>query len=808
MDKRWHVSEVGQDLSHGWSHLLRRPAFALLAIATLAVGIGAATAIFSAADHVLLRPLPYRDIDRVTTLWETDEKTGERTKPVSPGNFLDWKDRLSSFEALGLAEPYSFDLTGEGSPEPLRAWLVSEDYFKALGVRPLLGRAFAHEEYREDPQVVMLSYSLWQRRFAGDRAVVGRKLQLDFKPTTIVGVLPRGAIYPEARELYAPKWLSDDDREDRSGGYMFAVGRLRAGKPLAAARSEAASVAKAIAAENPESNEGVSLYVLPLKDRVLAGVRTALLVLLGAVGFLLVIACTNVASLLLARGIERERELSVRAALGASRPRLIRQLVTESLLLGLLGCAAGLALALLGVKVISRLAPPDLPRIDTIGLDGRVLVFSFALSVLAALLFGFSPALRYSQPGVSAAIAGSRSHTLSRSGLRLRSLLVVGEIALALVLLVSAGLLARSFVRLLENKLGFEVGHRASLQIFLWDSAPTVTARIERVQALTERFGAIPGVDGVGVTSALPFHPSQIDVESEIEIDGRANPPGLEYRAQATVASPRYFKVMGIPLLRGRAFTEADAKEAPQVAILSESLARRIFPNGDPVGQKVTFGVMGRPLSREIVGVVGGVRPTTLDSAPREEIYVPYAQSGTGSATFVVRTRGDAAAVLPAMREIVWELNPTKAIYHTGTLEEMMRATLVERRFNLALLAAFSVVAFALAAIGIYGLISFSAGLRRNELGVRLALGGNREQIIGLFLRQGLLLGVVGTAIGIAASLGLTRFLASMLYGVEAKDPMTLGGSAVTMLLIAGLASTVPAWRASRADPAEALRAD
>ncbi|MGH7557331.1 MAG: ABC transporter permease, partial [Gemmatimonadota bacterium] len=720
------------DLRYAIRSLRKSPGFTAVAVLTLALGIGAATAIFSAVDHVLLRPLPYADADRVVTLWEADGATGGTKREVAAGNFFEWQQRTSSFSAMGLAEPYGYDLTDRMPPLRTDSWRVTEGFFEALGVEPILGRTFLPEEYEEyapdAPTVLLISHEVWQQRYGSDPDIVGRRVQIDFEPATVVGVLPPGLDYPGEAGTWVPLTFQVtggyDPRADRTSSYMRAIARLKPGVTIEQARRDMERAAAVLAAEFAETNAQTGATVVPLEEQILGDVRTGLLVLFGAVTFLLLIACANVASLLLARAAERGREFGVRAALGAGRTRLTRQLVTESLVLAVLGGVAGVALGYVGVRAFMLLSPTDLPRLDTIGIDGRVLLFAICGTVLTTLIFGLAPAVRFSRPDLLPALqGGGRSGTPGRMRNRLRRALVVAQVALALMLLIGSGLLARSFVRLLSNDPGFAVERRATLQLFLWDRNPTAADRIRRVREIDARMEAVPGVESAAVVSALPFHPQQIDVEDQLIVEDRPLTDGQIPRVFTTTASPDYFQVMGIPLVRGRMFTDQDREDAPRVALINETLARRFFAGEDPVGQRVTIGVMSAPATREIVGVVGDVRPTTLDSDPRPELYVPYAQSGTGHVTFVVRTRTDASALLPTLREQIWQVDPGQSIDQSAALEDLVSGTLVERRFHLLLLGVFSVLALLLAAIGIYGLINFITRHRLREIGIRLALG-------------------------------------------------------------------------------------
>lgn len=545
---------------------------------------------------------------------------------------------------------------------------------------------------------------------------------------------------------------------------------------------------------------------MPFEEQVLGDVRPALLVLLVAVGFVLLIACANVASLLLARAAERE--LAVRAALGAGRTRLVRQLITESLALAVLGGVLGIALAYAGVKALVAISPPNLPRLDAIAVDGRILLFALGITGLTALLFGLAPALRASRPDLLTPLrAAGRVLSGAVERLSLRRVLVAGEIALALVLLIGAGLLVRSFVALLDEDLGFAAENRATFQAFLWDLNPQPEQRLQRAQAITEALANTPGVEGVGITTALPFHPSQIDAMSSLWVEGRPVPAtGEEQRVYTLIANPEYFQVMGIPVVAGRPFVAADRAGATGVALINQALARRFFPDEDPVGKRVRFGVMGQPRDWEIVGVVGDVRPRTLDGEPRPEVFVPLEQTANGSLTFVIQTRDPVADLVPALRQRFWTAAPNQAIYYEATLEDLIAHTLVERRFHLVVLGAFSVVALVLATIGVYGLIAYSMSLRTGEISVRMAMGTEAGEIIAMVVRDGLKLALPGIVIGAAGALLLTRFMRTMLYQVTPTNPVVYGELVALVLLVAMAASFIPARRAASIDPASALR--
>jgi putative ABC transport system permease protein len=811
--------EAARDFVLAARLLRRRPLYAAVATATLALGIGATTAVWSAVDHVLLRPLPYREVERVVTLWETDAAAGRSKQEVAPGDYVDWRERSRSFTAMALAEPFGYDLTDGERPEPAAAWRVTEEWFEALGVALLHGRGFLPEEYAasaERPAAVVLSHRLWRSRYGADPGLVGRTVALDGAATVVVGVLPAGLDYPEPRDVWTPKvfLVTDrrDERTERGSRYMRVVARLAGGVGLAAAADEMDRIGAELAREAPSTNAGVGVAVVPLREHVVGRVRPALLVLLGAVALVLAIACANVAGLLLGRAWERGREVAVRVALGASRARLARQALAEGLALAAAGGALGVGAAWAALRLVVASAPPAVPRLGELGLDGPVLAFAAGVSLAAALLCAAAPALRPTAAGTprgtAALLGGAGSATRTGTAPRLRTLLVVAQVAIGLVLLVGAGLLGRSFLNLTANDLGFTVERRAALQLFLWDHFPRRADREQAVAAIAERMAAVPGVGEVAVVSALPFHPSQIDAADELVVEGRPAAPGERRTVFTTVASPGYFGLMGIPLLAGRPPSERDRGDAPPVAWINETLARRFFPGEDPVGRRVTIGVMSAPVSREIAGVVGDVRPTALDSDPRPELYVPYAQTGTGSVTFVVRGETDPAALLDELRAAVWEVEPEQSVYHAATLEELVAATLAQRRFHLALVGAFSTAALALALVGVYGLLSYLTRQRTSEIGVRMALGASRRSVASMVVGSGLRLALAGVGLGLAGALAATRFLRPLLYGVEPADPRTFTQIALLVVAICALAAYLPARRAAAADPVAALRGE
>jgi putative ABC transport system permease protein len=821
MERSW------QDLRFGLRMLVKRPAFTLIAVTTLALGIGASTAIFSVVNGVLLRPLPYSQPERIVTLWENNTKDGIVRDDVSPANFLDWRERASSFEALASANPYSLDYQGPREPETWQAALVSDGFFNTLGVNAYLGRTFLPEEYRDGINFddnrqrksfpIVLSYSLWQRRFGGDRALIGQKLTLDGLPATVVGVLPPDFqlnLFEQEKQIYVPQAPDEDWRQQRRATYLKILGRLKPGVTVEQARAEMQTIATNLATEYPQTNGGVGVTVVPLAEQLTGQVRPALLILFGAVGFVLLIACANVANLLLARGAEREREFAIRAAVGAERTRLVRQLLTESLVLALVGCAGGLMLAVWGVDAILALSPGNIPRLDQVRLDRATLLFTAALGCVTALIFGLVPALQFSRPNLHNCLKESAlTATGSAARQRLRGALVVAEIALSLVLLVGAGLLLRSFFTLVQTDPGFAAEKIVALQAFIYDRYPKPEERAAYVEQVLAKLKAVPGVTAAGVTTAIPFLESSLDASLPFNVEGRpASLPGQEPTVYWTVASSEYFATLGMSLQRGRTFNQFDKTDAPPVALINETMARRHFPNEDPVGRKLLVPRRQRgnapAQAIEIIGVVSDIRHDGLDKEPRAEHYRPYPQIAHGSLIFAVRTSADAASLIPTLKTRVWEVNSTQPIYAVATLDNLVFESLKPRRFSLLLLGAFAALALALAVVGIYGVMSFATTQRTHEIGVRLALGASVSDILKLILRQGLRLTLMGVALGLTLALLLTRLLNTLVYGVSTYDPLTFVGVSVLLIAVALLACWLPARRATKVDPLVALRCE
>ena len=798
-----------QDLRYGLRGLIKNPGFATIAVATLALGIGANTAIFSVVNAVLLRPLPYKEVDRIVTVWEDNIKTGKKEDGASPANFLDWRDQSQVFERLATAEPYGHTLTGNSDPERFRSWLVSEGFFEILGVKPLYGRTFLPEENQPgNNRVIIMGESLWRQRFGADPKLVGQSLLLNGQPHEVIGIMPAACQFPAGRVMWAPLVFRDSYRQDRGSAYFKVIGRLKPGVTSEQAQQEMSAIQSRLTEQYPQDNKERGARVIPLAEQMRAEARPALLLLLGAAGFVLLIACANVANLLLARGAARQKEFAIRAALGAVRARLVRQLITESVSLAVLGGAGGLLMAWWGVDTLLAFSPGNLPRQSEIGFDGRVLVFALAVSVLTAFLFGLAPALQFSKPDLNETLKeGGRGARDGSARHRLRNVLVISEIALALTLLIGAGLLIRSFVQLLQVDPGFAARKAISLEVHVWGSSRTPQQRAAFFEQTLNRIAALPGVEAAGAVSALPFHDNSIDINGTFSVEDRPPPPpGQEPSAFLTSVTADYFKAMGIPLRSGRLFTSFDRDSAPPVVLISETAARRFWPDENPVGKKIKLGFVAESKVREIVGIVGDARHDGLDSDPRTEVFLPHLQEPYGSMTYIVRTTAEPSMVLQAIKNEVWAVNKNLPFSSIATIDDLVSRSLGERRFNLVLLGAFAAIALALASIGIYGLMSFSTSRRTHEIGLRMALGAQSRDIIEQILKEGMILTISGLALGLIASIGLTRLLSSLLFGVSATDPLTFIAISIVLAGVALVACFVPARRATRIDPMVALR--
>jgi putative ABC transport system permease protein len=804
---RWWMRAFVQDIRHGLRVLAAQPGVTTVAVLTLALGIGANSAIFSAVDAILLRPLPYADPDRLVMVWEKRPAEGVMNNVVAPADYLDWARLNTVFESMAAMLPITTDLTGSGEPVRLYSAVVSPPFFDVLRVRPALGRSFMPEEgVVGRHQVVILSHGLWQSRFGSDPAVVGRKILLNSVPHEVVGVLPPSFEYPDSTiELWAPLPLEGSlQPQSRSNHQLSVYARMKPGVTLAQARTEMDRVGQQLSQAYPDTNARHGAWVLPLREELTGPVRASLLLLLGAVGFVLLIACVNVANLLLARAAARRREIGVRAALGASRGRLIGQALTESLLLSLLGAAAGLLVARWGIELLRRLTPEHLPvlGLGQIGLGTNVLIFSLVLGVLTGVLFGLLPAWHFASQDLNDVLKeGGRSPGGVRR--RLRVALVVSEIALASLLLVGAGLALRSFQTVLRAEAGFNTSGVLTAMVALPESRYRgAEPKIAAFSQLTERFGSIPGVRSIGGTTLLPL--SGLDGRRGIIVENREPVPDSPTRAHPRSVTAGYFKAMGIQVVEGRSFTEDDRASSPLVAIVNETMARRYWPGTSPVGKRVML--TGSNDWREVVGVVRDVRHWGLDRPVNPEMYMPMPQYLSNWLTFALATDGDAASLASAVREQLHAFDPNLPLSNIRTMENVAARSVASRRSGMLLVGVFGLLALILAAAGIYGVMAHLVALRTGEIGVRITMGARPWDVMRLILSEGLLQAVVGLAIGLTGAVLLMRSFRTLLYEVSPTDPLTLAAVTLVLLATALVACLVPALRAMRIDPVAALR--
>ena len=805
---RW-IEEIRQDARYAMRVLSRGRGFVVVSVLTLALGVGANTAIFSVVRGVLLRGLPYPEPDRLVSL--TSVINGSPSA-VSPPDFLDWRAESKAFVGIAAHFLSTTALTANGEAERLIQARVSANFFDVIGVRPERGRGFqVGEDDRSAPRVAVLSDGLWKRRFGADESIVGRTILLDDFPTTVIGVAPARLRVPAGVDLWLTTRFDERDVAPSSRGarWIQVVGRLAPNATLASARGEMSTIAARLAREDPRHNTDVTTRVVPLQEDLVGRVRAPLLILLGAVAFVMMIACVNVASLSLGRVAARDTELAVRSALGAGRGRIARQILTESLVLSLGGGIVGLGLAALGTRALVALAPGDLPLVDTVHLDATVFAFALALTILSGLLFGVVPALQGARAN-DRLRSGSRALSMGPGGGRLRQSLVVAEVALAIALLAGAGVLLRSFMHLTTVDPGFRADGVTSFTLSLSPVRYPDTDRQEQfASTLLSRLQQMPGMNAVGISFAPPLSGSSFGLT--FAIGGRQTKSGQdEPRAQVRVATPDYFRAMGIPLLRGRGFTAQDRPDAPMALLISKETARRYWPNEDPIGQTLETGWHrgARAFGGTIVGIVGDVRQFSLAGKPTPHIYGAFAQWPLDEQTVFMRSTAASSSVLSAARDVVRALDPRLAVYDAHPLGDLVRESVAERRFYATLLATFASLALVLAAIGIYGVMAYGVQQRRRELGIRIALGASRERVVGMVMRQGVTLAIVGAAIGLAAASLLTSVLASQLFDVSARDPLTFVVVPVVLIAIAIVACVVPTRRALALDPATAVRAE
>ena len=811
--RRESMSDLWRDLTHAWRGLRRAPGFALLAVLTLALGIGATTAIFSVVYAALLRPLPYPGADRLVDL--TEMRAGQRGT-VSPPNFTDWRDQATTVAAMAAWHPSSSALTADGRSQQIEGAAVTAGYFDVLGLRPILGRTFSPAEtVAGGPRAVVIGEGLWRRRFGGDSSLVGRTIRLDGRATRVVGVMPAAFAYPAGAELWRPRSFSADELATQRGAhYLRVTGRLRAGASLPAAKAELAAIGARLSARYPEQDGGSTVHLRSLRDALVGDVRPALYVLGGAVLVLLLLACANVANLLLARAVQRERERVIRVALGAGRGRLARQLLVESVLLALIGGATGLLLAVAGTRALTATLQVTRPALATARLEWPVLLFALAASVVTGLVFGVLPALTTSRvTRLEAVLRGTAPAAGGwRGGRRVRAALVAGQLAATVLLLTCAALLGRSFLALQQVDLGFQPDGVWSFATSLPDARYGDPDRASRFYAeLLERARAIPGVTDAGLTMGLPLSGMSYGI-TLYSLDGRVLPDEPDMPStQVRVVSDGYLESMRMRLVRGRTIQPGDRSGAPPVVVVSEKLAESLWPGQNPLGRRLVLGTsfgLGRGrVGGTVVGVVADVRSDDVREPPLATTYIPHAQAPVDGMTLVARG-ADPAALRRPLADAVAAIDPQIPLFEERTLDVLVSDAVAEPRLYAWLLTVFAMTALVLAAVGVYGVVALAVGHRTRELGVRMALGAQRRSILGLVLRQGIAPLVVGVAAGVVMAWWGSRTVAGLLYGVSSTDPVTFAAVPVFLLAVALVATLVPARRATAIAPTEALRAD
>jgi putative ABC transport system permease protein len=796
------LADLLRDVRLALRSLTNAPGFAFAAILTLALGVGATSAIFSVVNAVVLRPMPFPGSESLVMVWEITPQSGQFS--VAPANFFDWRRQATSFEGLAALGNSSVTLQGPSGPEQLPAAFVSSEFFKVMGVRPAMGRGFTPEE--EVPgrdNVIVLSHGAWQRRFGADPRALGSTVSINGSPSTIVGIMPAGFAFPLTAELWFP-FAMDQAKATRGGHYLGVIARIKPGVTHERAEAEMKALAGRLALQYPEQNAGESAMIVPLHEQVIGEVRPALLTLLAAVAMTVLIACANVANLLLVRGSVRRKELAIRAALGASRARLVRQMLVESLVLAMTGGIIGIGLAQLAIRPLQVLSAGTLPRVAEISIDLSVLGFAFAVSLLTGIVFGLAPAWQAASAALVDVLKDGGRGSHSPIGRWMRTGLLITEVALSMVLLVGAALLLRSFA----NVTGIDPGFRPDGVLTFRVSLPNTAyrdghQRMTFYDALTTRLEALPGVRGAGLVQNLPL---KGDYLLGFELQGkppvkREDRPSANYRA----ISGRYFETLGIPLMRGRTFADRDKDGAPLVAIIDEAFARRYFPGEDPIGRGIDIG-NGSDGFAEIIGVVGSVRYDGLAAAPRPMMYAPLAQDGFGSMWVVARTTGDPADLMTEARQVVRSLDPALPAYSMNTLEDVISESIAPRRFPMLLLGLFAAIAMGLAAVGLYGVVAYGVSLRTQEIGIRMAIGAGRGDVMRMIVVSGMRIALIGVIVGIAGALALSRLMRTLLFEVTAVDPASYAATAMMLLAVAALACYIPARRAMRLDPLSALR--
>ena len=813
------MGTVLQDMRYGVRMLMKNPGFTAIAVLTLALGIGANTAIFSVVNAELLRPLPFRDSERLVSVATANSRVHSSNGSTSYPDFADWKSQNQVFEKMSAYTDAAFTLTGQENPAHLEGASVSAEMFDVLGVSPELGRTFRPGEDEPNHHVVIISDHLWKQQFAGDPGIIGRVITVDHAGYTVVGVMPPNFRYPLQREpeemwsTLSPLNETSDNSpamvQQRGAHFLQCIAKLKPGVTLAQAQAAMDVIASSLSKQYPDTNKYMGVRVTAEQARLTKAIRPALLVMMIAVGLVLLIACVNVANLLLARATTRGREIAIRTAMGAGRVRVVRQLLTESLLLAIFAGALGTALAFWGNDVLVRLSPENLPRVAEIHIDGWALAFTASLSLLTGILFGLAPALQSTHSNIVEALKeGSLSTTAGRSRHSLRSSLVIVEMALALILLVSAGLLIRSLMRLQNVNPGFDPHNVMTASLDLPDAKYSDPKKAEFFRELTPILNALPGVESAAAVFPLPM--SGDEIRTSFQIEGRPVAKSDEPHTSIRIVTPKYFGTMRIPLLQGRDFTELDEAKATPVLIVNQAFAQQFFPGENPIGKHIQEGISnsgpGTAPMREIVGVVGNVKFEDLTTEFSPESYIPFGQLQFGSVTIVARSTKDPQGLAKPIASVVQSLDKDLPAYAPKTIEQYLDGTIAVPRFNTFLLAIFAALAMILTGVGLYGVISYTVAQRTHEIGIRMALGAQPGDMLRLVVGQGIQLALFGVGLGLVAAFGLTRFLSSLLFGVSSTDPLSFGVVVVTLFAVVLLACYIPARRAMRVDPMVALR--
>jgi predicted permease len=803
-----------QDIRYAMRTLGKSPGFTAIVVLTLALGIGANTAIFSVVNAVLLAPLPYSQPGQLVMVWTSNVPRGDKIAPVSGGDFAEWRSGNNVFSAMAASRDEIFTLTGAGEPQNVIGYQFSADYFRLLGTRPELGRTFLDEEdLPGGPDVVVLSDAIWRRAFSADLHIVGKSITLTGKPFTVVGVMPPNFKYPSTVELWTPLALPTSFLTNYDDTPLRIMARVKPGVTLKQAQTQMDSIEQRIAREHPQTDTGNSVTLVSLREEIAGDVKLPLLVLLGAVGFVLLIACANIASLVLARAAGRRKEIAIRVALGASRGRLIRQFLTEGLALSLMGGTLGFVIASGATSFLLSIFPNNIanlniPQVTSIPMDIRVFAFTLSAALLTGLLFGLAPVLGLKVDASEGLRGTSRSITAGSGELRLRSALVVSEFALALVLLVGAGLLIGSFRNLLQGNLGFDADHIISAQLILSQNKYPAAQPLKPFEFANEVLAQIRRQPGVEYAAAADFMPlSGFWNAADFTVQGQPEPAsGQRPSAKSERVTPEYFRTMGISLLKGRDFTEQDRKDAPQVVIINEALARQVFGSRDPIGERLNLGNSKKPDWWEIVGVVSDVHAFGVEEKVRGTLFRPFAQDPVTVVAFVVRTSGPPSNLTSSVKQAIWSVDKDQPIYKIVGLDQLANESLALRRVSSVLLGAFSALALLLAGLGIYGVMVFSVAQRTHEIGVRMALGAQPGSVLKLMAAYWIRIIIAGMAIGLAGALVLSRVVASQLYGLKPTDALTFFSTSAVLAFIALVACYVPARRAMRVDPMVALR--